>query len=418
MPSLVVVGTQWGDEGKGKIVDFLSEKADVVARYQGGHNAGHTVLVDGKKYILHLIPTGILHEGTRCLIGNGVTVDPCSLLKEIDLLKQKGIEVDGRLFISRKAHLIMPYHKTADQENEKAKGDHKIGTTGRGIGPTYADKVSRVGLRVEDLTNHGRFFEKISRNGKTSSEFDQAMYHEYLEAAEHLKRYFCDCPTFIHESIKNGDRVLIEGAQGTMLDVDHGTYPFVTSSNCISGGACNGLGLPPTSINRVLGITKAYTTRVGNGPFPTECLDETGDFLGREGREVGATTGRARRCGWLDLVVLKYAKILNGFDTIALTKLDVLDKIPDIKVCTGYRYRNELLSDFPFESICLEECVPVYRELPGWQSSVKAVRHLEGLPENARRYLDYIQEFLEVEISLVSTGPGRSETIVANNDFF
>ncbi len=416
MSGIVILGTQWGDEGKGKIVDILSSRVAMVARYQGGHNAGHTVCIGDKTFILHLIPTGILRPGVRCVIGNGVTIDPKALVNEIETLKGNGIQIEGSLFISRKAHLILPFHQKRDLRREENKGAKKIGTTGRGIGPAYSDKMARTGLRVEDLQYPDVFAEKMREiAGEEDSGEVESVCREYLRLGERLKEYFADCSILVNAAIDKGDMVLFEGAQGTLLDVDHGTYPYVTSSNCTAGGACVGLGVPPTRIGKVVGVAKAYTTRVGNGPFPTEQKNGAGNVLQSEGKEFGATTGRRRRCGWLDLVVLKYSQRLNGFDSIVLTKMDVLDSFQTIPVATAYRIRGETVADFSFDEGLIGGAEPVYRQVKGWNCATKGITDLEDLPTEAKDYIRFIEDFLEVDIKIISTGPGRDETIFKEN---
>ncbi len=428
MSTVVIVGAQWGDEGKGKIVDFLTEKAAVVARYQGGHNAGHTVVINNEKYILHLIPSGILHKRKKCIIGNGVVIAPDALISEIDGLKKRGIDTDGNLLISKNAHVIMPYHTAIEKENENKKGNKKIGTTGRGIGPSYTDKVARHGIRMMELLTPNVFKEKLSANlstinfllenfYKTAPLKADAIYDEYMRYAERLSRYIADTDVIINNKIDSGENVLFEGAQGTLLDIDHGTYPFVTSSNTIAGGACTGLGVGPTKINRVLGIVKAYTTRVGEGPFPTELKDELGESIRQKGGEFGATTGRPRRCGWLDIVILKYAIRINGLTGIALTKMDILDGMDKLKICVGYKYNGKLYEEFPKEAEILENCEPVYEEVEGWKESTLGIRDLDNLPENARQYIKKIEEMLKTEAQIISTGQKRDEIIVMKEQF-
>jgi adenylosuccinate synthase len=428
MSTVVIVGTQWGDEGKGKIVDFLTEKAAVVARYQGGHNAGHTVVINNEKYILHLIPSGILHKGKKCIIGNGVVIAPDALISEIDGLKERGIDTDGNLLISKNAHVIMPYHTAIEKENENKKGNKKIGTTGRGIGPSYTDKVARHGIRMMDLLTPDVFKEKLSANlttinfllenfYKTAPLKADTIYDEYMKYAERLSRYIADTDVIINNKIDSGDNILFEGAQGTLLDIDHGTYPFVTSSNTIAGGACTGLGVGPTKINRVLGIAKAYTTRVGEGPFPTELKDEIGESIRQKGGEFGATTGRPRRCGWLDILILKHAVRINGLTGIALTKMDILDGMDKLKICVGYKYNGKLYDEFPKETEVLENCEPVYEEVEGWKESTLGIKELDNLPANAKKYIKKIEEMLKTEVQIISTGQKRDEIIVLKEQF-
>lgn len=423
MAVTVLVGAQWGDEGKGKIVDLLSENVDVVARYQGGANAGHTVVVNGEQTVLHLIPSGILHDRTVCVIGNGVVIDPVALLEEIDFLTQKGVQVEGRLFVSHRAHLIMPYHKMLDQAREASAAENKIGTTGRGIGPAYVDKVNRMGIRIVDLLDRDILQAKLQRNIEEKNQIlrkiyqqdvldEKAIVEEYLEFDKKIDPYIKDVSGLINEAVDKGKNVLLEGAQGTLLDVDFGTYPYVTSSNPTSGGACTGAGIGPTKIDRVLGVIKAYTTRVGMGPFPTEMHDHEGVNLRELGAEYGATTGRPRRCGWFDAVIANFAVQVNGIDSLAVTKLDVLDTLKEIKICVAYRYRGKEVTAFPAEMVVLEQCEPVYETLPGWQQSTSAVRRYSDLPENARAYLEEIRKLTGTEIALVSVGSGREQTIV------
>jgi adenylosuccinate synthase len=373
----IIVGAQWGDEGKGKIVDMLSEEADIVARYQGGANAGHTIVFDGKKYVLHLIPSGILHPDTTCVIGNGVVIDPAALMEEIEMLERMGISVEGRLHISHKAHLIMPYHKQLDAAREKQAGS--IGTTGRGIGPAYYDKALRTGIRIVDLLDRDILREKIRHNLEEKNQLLRALYgaepidvdamiDEYVEFDTRIDPYITDTTTLLNAALKDGKRILAEGAQGALLDLDHGTYPFVTSSNPTSGGACTGLGIPPTAITSVMGVVKAYSTRVGNGPFPTELNDEIGELLRTEGHEFGATTGRKRRCGWLDIPALRYSIMINGISEIALTKLDVLGVLDEISVCTGYLVDGKPVKSFPADVATLSRVECVYQTYPGWRA--------------------------------------------------
>ena len=421
MANIVVVGLQWGDEGKGKVVDILSRQADIIARYQGGHNAGHTVVINKETFVLHLIPSGILHEGKLCIIGNGVVVDPEALIEELNHLEKRGIKIQNRLFISYRANLIMPYHRTLDQAKEKAVGTRKIGTTGRGIGPAYEDKMARLGIRVADLLQDKIFKEKLRENLAMKNDLlrhyqaeemsFEGICEQYLGYAKFLRNYAADTSFLIHQALKKGQSILFEGAQGTMLDVDHGTYPYVTSSNAVAGGACTGLGIGPTHIHGVLGIMKAYTTRVGEGPFPTELNDEIGQSMRRYGAEFGATTGRPRRCGWFDALITRYAVRINGVSSIAVTKLDVLDHYEKIKVCVGYRYKGEILTEFPALPEVLEEAVPMYEELDGWKTPTTGIDSLEKLPYLARKYIDRLSELSGAEISIISTGPERQQTI-------
>lgn len=428
MSAVVIVGAQWGDEGKGKIVDVLTEKADVVARYQGGHNAGHTVVINDEKYVLHLIPSGILHKGKLCIIGNGVVIEPAALIEEIDGLKQRGVDVDRNLLISKHAHLIMPYHIAMDNVHEQQRGSRKIGTTGRGIGPTYVDKMARRGIRVVDLYSPAVFREKLEANldevnyllekrygtkGFTVKE----VFEQYAKHAERLSRYVADTDITINDLIANNKKVLFEGAQGTLLDVDHGTYPFVTSSSAIAGGACTGLGVGPTKISRVLGVVKAYTTRVGGGPFPTEMTNAVGEALRHKGGEYGATTGRPRRCGWLDFVGLRHAVRVNGLTGIAITKLDILDDLDTIMVCVAYRYGGALHRDFPKEFSLLEEAEPVYEEMKGWKTSTIGITEFSGLPQKAQLYIRKIEDSIGVKVDMISTGQRRDELIMLKEQF-
>ncbi|TDJ01803.1 MAG: adenylosuccinate synthase [Caldithrix sp.] len=419
----IIVGAQWGDEGKGKIVDLLSEQVDIVARYQGGANAGHTIVIDGEQYILHLVPSGILHENTICVIGNGVVIDPLALLEEIEFLKSKGISVDGRLWISHRAHLIMPYHKLLDQAKESKDADRKIGTTGRGIGPAYVDKVNRMGIRIVDLLDRDTLEEKLRTNIKEKNEILKKIYkekeidvdqiiNEYLDFDKKIDPYIKDVSTFLNESLKDGKQILLEGAQGTLLDIDFGTYPYVTSSNPTSGGACAGVGIGPTKIESVLGVIKAYTTRVGMGPFPTEIGDEEDFDLRDLGGEYGATTGRPRRCGWFDAVIAKFAVQVNGLDSFALTKLDVLDTLEEVKVCVAYKYKGKTITTFPSEMRILENCEPVYESFPGWQKPTSGIRSYQDLPANAKAYLDAIKNLTQTDFSIISVGSGREQTIL------
>jgi adenylosuccinate synthase len=426
--NIVIVGTQWGDEGKGKIVDLLAEYADLVVRFQGGNNAGHTMVVDGQQFISHLVPSGILQKKT-CLIGNGVVVDPSVLVEELDRLKNKGIDTGPDLLkISEKAHVIMPYHKQIDLARERMKGDQKIGTTGRGIGPCYEDKASRRGIRFVELIDAEVFKETVHavleeknfylKHYLSAEPLDpEPMVRQYQDYAKRLAPHVVNISIVMNQAVKAGKQILFEGAQGTHLDIDHGTYPFVTSSNTLSGNACCGAGIGPKEITGVIGIVKAYTTRVGRGPFPTELFDEIGDAIQKKGAEFGATTGRKRRCGWLDIVLLRNAARLNGLTGLVITKLDVLDGLESLKICTGYEYNGEILDDFPANLKTLGACKPVFETLPGWPEDISGIRKLEDLPKNTRRYLDRIEELLETPIDIVSVGPGRDETIIVNHPF-
>jgi len=429
MPAVVIVGTQWGDEGKGKIVDLLAPQADLIVRFQGGHNAGHTVVVGQEQYVLHLVPSGILHPGKIGVVGNGIVIDPAALLDEIDGLTARGIDLHGRLFISHRAHLIMPYHKAIDKESEKLKGARKIGTTGRGIGPAYADKMARVGLRVADLLDPALFRQKLTGSlaemnfllGRLYSVkgFDlDVVCREYLGYAERLTAYIADTGDVLNDAIAAGRRVLFEGAQGTLLDVDHGTYPFVTSSSATAGGAATGSGVGPTRIDRVMGVAKAYSTRVGEGPFPTELSEEHGGGdLRARGQEFGATTGRPRRCGWFDAVVVRYAVRINGLSGLAITKLDVLDECSDIKICTSYECRGKRLSTIPAVAEHYDECRPVYETMPGWKQSTVGITRYDDLPPNAKRYLERLSDIVGCPLDIVSTGSKRDQTIVVRRAF-
>jgi adenylosuccinate synthase len=422
MKSIVVVGAQWGDEGKGKVVDYLAASFDYIARCAGGHNAGHTVIFNGNRFVLQLIPCGILRSGKHAVIGSGVVVDPAALVGELDTLAKAGIDVTGRLHLSNRAHLIFPYHRQMEKAAEVARGAWKIGTTSRGIGPAYEDKMARHGIRVGDMFDPTRFREKLGRVISEKDAVCRATYgvpldtaglaEQYLALAERLRPLVADASELINDALDAGRSVLFEGAQGTMLDIDFGTYPYVTSSNAISGGACTGLGVGPTRINAVAGVTKAYTTRVGSGPFPTEMLDLEATEVRDRGKEYGAVTGRPRRCGWLDLVVLRYAVRLNGISSLVVTKLDVFDTQREIQVCTGYRYKGAPVKEMPVSAEDLAEVTPEYRTLPGWQSDTFGVKNIEKLPRAALDYLKFISDFLGVEIGMISTGPDREATIV------
>lgn len=423
MPVSVVIGAQWGDEGKGKIVDLISKEFDVVARYQGGANAGHTVSWGDQKFVLHLVPSGIFHEGTMCVIGNGVVIDPVALLEEIRTIRELGYDPASRLLISHHAHLIMPYHKRLDQVREHQRDSDAIGTTGRGIGPAYVDKFARTGIRVVDLLDRDVLRRKLKRAIEEKNVILKSIYSaeelnveaiidEYVEFDRIMDPFVTDTTAYLLDALKAGKRILAEGAQGALLDVDFGTYPFVTSSHPTVGGCCTGLGIPPTSIDRVIGIAKAYCTRVGNGPFPTELEDDLGQRLREVGAEYGATTGRPRRCGWLDLVALRYATEINGVTELAITKLDVLSGLDEIRVATAYDVDGRIRPRFQSDTQILERVQPVFETLPGWSEDIRDVRRIEDLPENARRYLDFISDFVGVPIRFVSTGPKRSQTIV------
>jgi adenylosuccinate synthase len=429
MANVVVIGAQWGDEGKGKVVDIYTEHADNVVRYQGGNNAGHTLVVGDEKIVLHLIPSGILHEGKRCIIGNGVVLDPEVFIREITNLKAKGrMKDDSVLRLSEGLHIIMPYHKRVDIAREAMSGDRKIGTTGRGIGPAYEDKIGRRGIRLCDLLDKGIFERKLrealeEKNfllekflGDKPFTFEE-IFTEYNGYAEILRKYVADTSLMLHKEIKAGRNILFEGAQGTLLDVDHGTYPFVTSSSTCAGGACTGTGVSPRDINEIIGISKAYVTRVGSGPFPTELLEETGERMRQSGKEFGATTGRPRRCGWFDAVVLRYAVRVNGLTGIAITKLDVLDEFDTIKICTGYLYNGKPIDEIPATLDVFAACVPVYEEMPGWKTNISQITSFDALPENARKYVKRLEELMGCEVVMVSVGPKRTETISLRNPF-
>lgn len=428
MPVLVVVGAQWGDEGKGKIIDLLTEKADLVGRYQGGHNAGHTVVVGKEEFILHLIPSGILHKGKTCVIGNGVVVDPAALIEEMDGLAKRNIKFEKNFFISQNAHLIMPYHKALDVASEKLKGNKKIGTTGRGIGPAYADKINRKGIRMADLLDPARFREKLAVSvGEANFLLERfnnaplinqdAVYEEYLRYAARLKKHITDSTLLLNNAIDKNKKVLAEGAQGTHLDVDHGTYPFVTSSSPTAGGACTGLGIGPNRVQEVMGIVKAYTTRVGSGPFPTEQENALGELLRARGREYGATTGRARRCGWMDTLIVRHSVRVNGFTSIALTKLDVLDTLDEIKICVGYKHKGKTYTEMPADLTVLENCTPQYISMPGWKQTTIGVKKYSQLPKKARAYVEKLTKLCGVKASIISTGARRDETIILEQPF-
>jgi adenylosuccinate synthase len=423
MKAIAIVGAQWGDEGKGKVVDYLAKSFDWTARYGGGHNAGHTVIENGHRFILQLIPCGILRPGKKAVIGPGVVIDPVALVAELETLAHAGVHVHGRLHISNRAHLIFPYHRQMDAALERARGASKIGTTARGIGPAYEDKMARRGLRVCDLLDAGQFRVKLRQCVQEKDLIARAVFGQplemagveeiYLGLAERLREFVTDTAELLNAALDRGDSVLFEGAQGTMLDIDHGTYPYVTSSSATSGGAAAGLGIAPTRISGVVGVTKAYTTRVGSGPFPTEMPDLEATELRDRGKEYGAVTGRPRRCGWLDLEVLRYAKMLNGINSLVVTKLDVFDAQPEIQVCTGYRYKGYKLSAIPPDIETLSQVTPEYRTLPGWRAKTDAIRDADKLPQAAQDYLHFISDALQVEIGLISTGPERDATIVA-----
>jgi len=421
MPVTIIVGAQWGDEGKGKIVDLLSDEIDIVARYQGGANAGHTVVIGEKEYVLHLIPSGIFHKHVTCVIGNGVVIDPMALMEEIAMIKAFNIKIEGRLFISHNAHLIMPYHKLLDSIREQ--GANKIGTTGRGIGPAYIDKYMRTGIRVVDLLDRKVLCEKLKANIEEKNQLLSKVYgsavldvdkiiSEYEEFDKKIDPFVTDTSVYLNNALKKKKNILAEGAQGALLDVDHGTYPFVTSSNPTSGGACTGLGIPPTAVKNIIGIVKAYSTRVGNGPFPTEYTNGIGERLRTVGHEFGATTGRPRRCGWLDMVSLKYSLEINGVKEIALTKLDVLDEFDEIKICTGYKSGARMLKSFPSDLQTLEHVEPVYHSYKGWNQKISTVTKYRQVPKRAQQYIEAIEKLSGVRVSIVSVGARRDQTIL------
>jgi len=428
MANIVITGTQWGDEGKGKIVDLLAAEADIVVRFQGGNNAGHTMVVNGKQIISHLVPSGIL-QGKTCLLGNGMVVDPEVLIGEMDNLSKKGINVGSDMIkISDRAHLIMPYHKALDNAREVKKGDGKIGTTGRGIGPCYEDRAARSGLRFVDLLDLESFRQKVHtvmdeknfilKNYLSAEPLNpDVIIDTYGKYAARLTPHVTDVSIILDEAVKADQQVLFEGAQGTHLDIDHGTYPFVTSSHVVSGNACCGAGIGPGRISGVLGIVKAYTTRVGAGPFPSELFDDVGDRIQKIGAEFGATTGRKRRCGWLDTVILKNAVRLNGLTGLAITKLDILSDLDALKICTGYKYNGKVISHFPADLNMLAACQPIYETLPGWSEDISSIRDRDALPQNTRNYLDRIEVLTETPVDIISVGPGRNQTIVINHPF-
>ncbi|WP_157147682.1 adenylosuccinate synthase [Brachyspira pilosicoli] len=427
MASVIIVGTQWGDEGKGKIVDYLANKAQYVVRSQGGSNAGHTVVVDNVKYKLRLLPSGILHKDKVCIIGNGVVIEPKVFLSEIDGLIEKKVNMSN-LKISNRAHVLMPYHKILDELQEEDLGENKLGTTKNGIGPCYMDKASRLGIRIVDLMNKEVFAKKLKFNVELKNKLLKKLYNhdginyeellkEYLEYAERLRPYVADTTTILNKAIKEKKNILFEGAQATMLDLDHGTYPFVTSSYPAAGGACTGSGVGPRKIDNVIGVVKAYSTRVGEGPFPSELFDDVGQFIRDKGGEYGTVTGRARRCGWLDACVIKYASYINGLDSIAITRLDILDELEKLKICVAYKYNGEILEDYPADLGILSKVEPVYEEFDGWKTSTTNIREYDKLPENAKKYLKRLSEVIDTEISIVSVGAGRDETIIIKDIF-
>ena len=411
MSCTIVVGAQWGDEGKGKIIDILARDADIIVRYQGGNNAGHTVVVGEEQFVLHLIPSGILHKGKTCIIGNGVVIDPEALLNEMSMLRKRGVKVDGNILISESAHVILPYHKVID----KRRGA-KIGTTGRGIGPCYIDKMARCGIRMVDLVSKDTLKKKLHANLEGSKEFDfQKIYNVYSIYGKRIKKYLANVSVVLNKAIAKKKRILFEGAQGTLLDIDHGTYPYVTSSSATAGGALTGTGVGPTKIDKVVGVVKAYTTRVGEGPFPTQFETTLLDKIRRKGKEFGATTGRPRRCGWFDAVIVRHACMVNGLSEIAVTKLDVLDEMQKIKICVGYKYKSKTHRDFPAETDILDKCTPVYEEHDGWMKDTTAVKKYKDLPKNARLYLERLSDLLDVKIGMVSVGEKRKQAFKVNN---
>jgi len=426
--NVVVLGTQWGDEGKGKIVDLLTEEASAVVRFQGGHNAGHTLVIDGKKTVLHLVPSGILREGIDCIIGNGVVLAPDALLEELDMLEKEGVPASERLMLSEACQLILPYHVALDMAREVARGNKAIGTTGRGIGPAYEDKISRRGLRLGDLLNTERFTEKLKEvmeyhNFMLKNYFkaEEVSYEKVLEEslimAERLRPMIVDVPNMLHKLRKAGKNIMFEGAQGTLLDIDHGTYPYVTSSNTTAGGACTGTGVGPKNLDYVLGITKAYTTRVGSGPFPTELFDDVGEHIAEVGHEQGATTGRDRRCGWLDAVALRRSMQINSITGICVTKMDVLDQVETIKICVAYELDGERMEVPPINTTDFARCTPIYEEHEGWMSKTFGITEYDDLPEKAKAYLKRMEELLEVPADIISTGPDRDHTMIVRNPY-
>ncbi len=423
MSNIVIVGAQWGDEGKGKIIDFLAKEADYVVRYQGGNNAGHTVVVGDEEFIFHLIPSGILHKGKICVIGNGVVVDPQALLEEIAHLKKRGVEVSSNLKVSDQAHIIFPYHKILDRLREAKRGTGKLGTTGRGIGPCYTDKAARCGIRLADLLDKETFRNKLADNLKEKNEVFRKVYNfkgfsfseiygKFLEFGERIKGFACNNSLLLNEAIRERKSIPFEGAQGTLLDIDFGTYPFVTSSSASAGGACTGTGVSPTKIDKIIGVVKAYTTRVGEGPFPTEFPNEMAKRIRQKGNEFGATTGRPRRCGWFDASLVKYAVRINGISDMAVTKLDVLDELKNIRVCVAYKYKGKIYRDFPANMRILTDCHPLYKEYPGWMEPTTGVRKYTELPKNARRYLEGLEKLVGCKIAIISVGSKREETVI------
>jgi len=428
MSTVVVTGTQWGDEGKGKIVDYLAQQADTVVRFQGGSNAGHTVVVDGEAYKLRLMPSGILFKGSHCIVGNGVAFDPMVMLEEMDGLAERGIDLSG-IRISNRAHVVLPYHRLMDGIGDEARGDNKIGTTKRGIGPCYMDRDNRIGIRVCDLMDEEEFAKRLKENLEIKNKELKLLYDheplsydeilkEYLGYAERLRPYVCDTIALLNDEIKEGRKILFEGAQATMLDIDYGTYPYVTASHPISGGVGVGAGVAPNKIDKVVGIVKAYCTRVGEGPFPTEQLNAIGEKIREEGHEYGVVTGRPRRTGWLDACVVRYAGLISGIDYMAVTRLDILDNFEEIKMCVAYKYKGEILNEIPASLKVLAEVEPVYETFAGWNTEISKIRKYEDLPENAKKYLERMAEVTGIKLGIVSVGPNRDETIVLAKDIF
>lgn len=428
MAVVAVVGLQWGDEGKGKIIDLLTPRVQMVIRCQGGANAGHTVVVGAEKYVFHQIPSGVLHPGTRCVIGAGVVLDPGALVGEIEHLQARGIDLRGRLFISPKAHMTLPYHRLLDEGREARRGANRIGTTGRGIGPTYTDKAARCGLRIQELLRPQQFRAAVQANLEETNFLLEHFFHlptvdleavcqEYGRYGEFLQTFIQDTDGMVREAVLRGDHILLEGAQAALLDLDHGTYPYVTSSNTNTSGLCAGAGIAPAHVTHVLGVAKAYATRVGMGPFPTELHDAVGGLMQERGQEFGATTGRARRCGWFDAVSLRYSLWHNGVTSVALTKLDVLDTLPRLSLCTGYRYRGDILREMPSDVAVLQQIEPYYEELPGWQQSTFGLTDYSQFPDAAKRYMDRIAQVVDCEVSLISTGYGREHVVVQGTLF-
>lgn len=425
MSSVVVVGTQWGDEGKGKITDFLSENAEVIARYQGGNNAGHTIKFNGETYKLHLIPSGIFYSDKICVVGNGMVVDPKAIIAELKYLHDRGVTTDN-LRISNRAHVILPYHLKLDEVEEESKGVNKIGTTKKGIGPAYMDKAARIGIRIADLLDREVFEEKLARNLEEKNRLLERIYEtdgfkiedildEYYEYGQQIKHYVCDTSVVLNDSLDDGRRVLFEGAQGVMLDIDQGTYPFVTSSNPVAGGVTIGSGVGPTKIKHVVGVSKAYTTRVGDGPFPTELDNEIGHQIREVGREYGTTTGRPRRVGWFDSVVVRHARRVSGITDLSLNSIDVLTGIETLKICVAYKYKGEVMEEFPASLKTLADCEPIYEELPGWTEDITGCKSLSELPENARHYLERVAQLTGIPLSIFSVGPDRNQTNVVHS---